>query len=230
MFQEYVTPGGFIEDCNEYGMETGAKALLYAGTNDEHIYKINDDCCEFLLPHRNNNIIGANWGDLSEMSVVLPEDMSSFGKSYIGTFAKARIVGSLVSRELYFGDKYISTKGMFMGAEFHNFDGALTIRDSMLDVNSMFYGSHGLQYIIFKNCELFGFNDLFTYSDVQHVTFENCSNSVDFSNYAGKAKEVFYSGMSKLTLRGCDNSLANTIMSMFDDDEYFKDLEIEILD
>jgi hypothetical protein len=230
MFKEYVTPGGFIEDCNDYGMETGAKALLYAGTNDEHIYKINDDCCEFLLPHRNNNIIGANWEDLSEMSVVLPEDMSSFGKSYIGTFAKARIIGRPIYNELYFGGEHISVEGMFMGAKFLEFNGKLTIRDGMLDVTSMFYGSSGLQHVTFKNCELFGFRDLFTYSGIQHVTFENCSNSVDFSDYVGKAKEVFYSGMSKLTLKNCDNSLVNTIVKMFEGENSFGSLEIEILD
>lgn len=230
MFKEYVTPGGFIEYCNDYGMETGAKALLYAGTNDEHIYKINDDCCDFLLPHRNSNIIGANWEDLSEMSVVLPEDMSSFEKSYIGTFVKARIIGRPIYNELYFGGEHISVEGMFMGAKFLEFNGKLTIRDGMLDVTSMFYGSSGLQHVTFKNCELFGLRDLFTYSGIQHVTFENCSSSADFSDYVGKAKEVFYSGMSKLTLKNCDNSLVNTIVKMFEGENSFGSLEIEILD
>lgn len=120
-----------------------------------------------------------------------------------------------------------------MGANFLEFNSELIIRDSMLDVSNMFYGSSGLQHVTFKNCELLGLRNLFTYSGIQHVTYENCSNSVDFSNYVGKAKEVFYSGMSKLTLKNCDNSLVNTIVKMFngvDGNEYFKDLEIEILD
>ena len=230
MFKEYKLPGEFINGYRDYCVENGVKALLYAGTTDEGIYKIHDDCCGFLLPHRHDFIIGANWGDLQDTGVMLKEDMSSFGKSYLSTFAKARILGRPIRNELYFGGEQISVEGMFMGAKFLEFNGKLTIRNSMLDVKSMFYGSSGLQHVTFKNCELFGFRDLFTYSGIQHVTFENCSNSVDFSNYVGKAKEVFYSGMSKLTLRRCDNSLVNTIMNMFDGDEYFKDLEIEILD
>lgn len=67
MFTEYVTAGGFINGYEDYGVENGVKELLYAGTTDEGVYKINDDCCEFLLPYRHDFIIGANWGDLSNM-------------------------------------------------------------------------------------------------------------------------------------------------------------------
>lgn len=230
MFKEYKLPGEFIDGYRDYCVENGVKALLYAGTTDEGIYKIHDDCCGFLLPHRHDFIIGANWGDLQDMGVMLMEDMSSFGKSYLSTFAKARIIGRPIRNELYFGSERISAEGMFMGAKFLEFNGKLTIRNSMLDVTSMFYGSSGLQHVTFKNCELFGLRDLFTYSGIQHVTFENCSNSVDFRNYVGKAKEVFYSGMSKLTLRNCDNSLVNTIVKMFEGEDSFGSLEIEILD
>lgn len=233
MFTEYVTDVEFIDGFNDYGLENGVKSLLYAGTTDEGIYKINDDCYEFLLPYHNDIIIGANWGDLQDMGIMLTEDMSSFGKSYLSTFAKARIIGRPTRNELYFGGEHISVKGMFMGANFLESNGELIIRDSMLDVSNMFYGSSGLQHVTFKNCELFGLRDLFTYSGIQHVTYENCSNSLDFSNYVGKAKEVFYSGMSKLTLKNCDNSLVNTVVKMFegvDGNKYFKDLEIEILD
>lgn len=233
MFKEYKLPEEFINGYRDYCVENGVKALLYAGTTDEGIYKIHDDFCEFLLPYRHDFIIGANWGDLQDMGVILTEDMSSFGKSYLSTFAKARIIGRPTRNELYFGGEHISVEGMFMGANFLEFNSELIIRDSMLDVSNMFYGSSGLQHVTFKNCELFGLRDLFTYSGIQHVTYENCSNSVDFSNYVGKAKEVFYSGMSKLTLKNCDNSLVNTIVKMFngvDGNKYFKDLEIEILD
>lgn len=230
MFKEYKSPGEFINGYRDYCVENGVKALLYAGTTDEGIYKIHDDFIGFLLPYRHDFIIGANWGDLQDMGVMLTADMSSSGKSYLSTFVKARIIGRPIYNELYFGGEHISVEGMFMGAKFLEFNGKLTIRDSMLDVTSMFYGSSGLQHVTFKNCELFGLRDLFTYSGIQHVTFENCSNSVDFSDYVGKAKEVFYSGMSKLTLKNCDNSLVNTIVKMFEGENSFGSLEIEILD
>lgn len=232
MFKEYKTVSDFIIGCGDFCVENGLTSLKYGGTTDDGVYKVNEDDCEFLLPYSNDCILGIDdWRQhLGGMSISLPEDMTSYGKSYINTFAKSRISSHLRINEFYFGDRYISTEGMFRGADFRNFGSELTIRDSFLEVSSMFYGSSGLQHVTFKNCELFGLRDLFTYSGIQHVTFENCSNSVDFSNYVGKAKEVFYNGMSKLTLRRCDNSLVNTIMNMFDGDEYFKDLEIEILD
>lgn len=230
MFKEYKLSGEFINGYRDYCVENGVKALLYAGTTDEGIYKIHDDFIGFLLPHRHDFIIGANWGDLQDMGVMLTADMSSSGKSYLSTFVKARIIGRPIYNELYFGGEHISVEGMFMGAKFLEFNGKLTIRNSKLDVASMFYGSSGLQHVTFKNCELFGLRDLFTYSGIQHVTFENCSNSVDFSDYVGKAKEVFYSGMSKLTLKNCDNSLVNTIVKMFEGENSFGSLEIEILD
>ena len=105
MFMEYVSDGEFIDGYKDYGIENCVNELLYAGTTDEGVYKIDDDCCEFLLPYRHDFIIGANWGDLSNMGVMLPEDMSSSGKSYLSTFAKARIIGCPSCNELYFGGR-----------------------------------------------------------------------------------------------------------------------------
>lgn len=155
--------------------------------------------------------------------------MSENGLSYTNTFKYANILTN-GNNVFYFGNKHIGTNGMFEGVIFKHFEYGLTIRDSALDVKSMFHRSSGLLCVTFKNCELSGFDNLFTNSNVRYVTFENCSNSVDFSDYVGKAKEVFYSGMSKLTLKNCDNSLVNTIVKMFEGENSFGSLEIEILD
>ncbi len=119
---------------------------------------------------------------------------------------------------------------MFKGAEFRNFGGELTIRDSFLEVSSMFYCSSGLNDVTFKNCLLWGFDGLLVGSDVKHVIFENCASSCDFNDYTGRADDVFHRYMASLTLKNCDNSLVNTIMKMFDGNKYFKDLEINIID
>lgn len=230
MFKEYETVDDFIIGCGDFCVENGLTSLKYGGTTDEGVYKVNEDDCEFLLPYSNDCIIHGAWGHLQGMEIVLPEDMSSFGKSYITTFAESRITGELGSKKFYFGNRRISTEGMFKGAAFRNFGGELTIRDSFLEVSSMFYCSSGLKNVTFKNCELFGFDEVLVGSGVKNVTFENCSSSYDFSDYTGCADEVFHRYMTSLTLKNCDNSLVNTVIKMFDGNEYFKNLEIEILD
>ena len=230
MFKEYKTVDDFIIGCGDFCVEHGLTSLKYGGTTDDGIYKVNEYDCEFLLPYKNDCIISGEWGHIQGMEILLPEDMSSFGKSYINTFAESRISSNLKINEFYFGDRYISVEGMFKGAEFRNFGGELTIRDSFLEVSSMFYCSSGLNDVTFKNCLLWGFDGLLVGSGVKHVTFENCSSSCDFNDYLGSADDVFHRYMEKLTLKNCDNSLVNTIMKMFDGNKYFKDLEIEILD
>lgn len=230
-FDEYETVEDFIIGCGDFCVENGLTSLKYAGTTNDMAYKLNETDCEFRLPHRNDCILGIDWGQhLAGMSVSLPENMSSFGKSYIDTFAGARIIGSSGSKRLYFGDKCISVGGIFRNADFRNFGDELTIRDSVLDTEYMFYCSHGLKTVIFKNCELFGLQHSLEGSGVEHVIFDNCSNSFDFSDYTGCAYDVFHLYMTKLTLKNCDCGFVNTIMKMFDGDDYFKNLEIEILD
>lgn len=232
MFEEYTTVTDFIIGCGDFCIENGLTSLTYGGTTDDGVYKLNKDDCEFLLPYRNDCVLGIDdWRQhLGGMSISLPGDMTSCGKSYINTFAESRISSNLRCNEFYFGDRYISTEGMFRGAEFRNFGGELTIRDSFIEVSSMFYCSSGLKNVTFKNCLLWGFSGVLAGSGVSHVTFENCSSSCDFSDYMGCADDVFHRYMTSLTLKNCDNSLVNTIMNMFDGNEYFKDLEINILD
>lgn len=230
MFKEYKTVGDFIVGCSDFCVENGLTLLKYGGTTDEGVYKVNEDGCGFLLPYNNDCIISGEWGQLQGMEILLPKDMNSFGKSYINTFAESRISSNLRSNEFYFGDRYISVEGMFKGAEFRNFNGEITIRDSFLEVSSMFYCISGLNDVTFKNCLLWGFDGLLVGSGVKHVTFENCSSSCDFNDYTGRADDVFHRYMTSLTLKNCDNSLVNTIVEMFDGNEYFKDLEINIID
>lgn len=232
MFGEYKTVTDFIIGCGDFCVEHGLTSLKYGGTTDDGVYKVNKDDCEFLLPYSNNCVLGiGDWRQhLGGMSISLPGDMTSYGKSYINTFLNAQVVGNSRINEFCFGDKYISTEGMFRGAKFRNFGGELIIRDSKLDINSMFYCSHGLKTITFKNCELVGLQHSLEGSGVEHVIFDNCSNSFDFSDYKGCAYDVFHLYMTKLTLKNCDCGFVNTVMKMFNGDEYFKDLEIEILD
>ena len=94
----------------------------------------------------------------------------------------------------------------------------------------MFYCSKGLQHVIFKNCELAGIANVFLDSDVQHVTFDNCSEMYVRGDYKGLASMIFASHTTKLTLKNCKADFVNTIIGMFDVVDGFDNLEIEILD
>ena len=155
--------------------------------------------------------------------------MSRHGLSYTNTFKYANVLTN-GNNEFYFGDEHISTNGMFEGVIFKHFEYGLTIRDSALDVKSMFHRSSGLLCVTFKNCELSGFDNLFTNSNVRYVTFENCSNDEALGDNYRIASNVFNCDMTRVTLKSCEPDFVSTIIAMFDGFDGFENLEIEILD
>lgn len=163
------------------------------------------------------------------MRIVLPDDMSRCGLSYTNTFKYANVLTN-GNNEFYFGDEHISTNGMFEGVIFKHFEYGLTIRDSALDVKSMFHRSSGLLCVTFKNCELSGFDNLFTNSNVRYVIFENCSNDEALRDNYRVASNVFNCDMTRVTLKSCEPDFVATIIAMFNGVDNFRNLEIEILD
>lgn len=203
--------------------------MTYFGISVSGQYVISDDGTKFLLPSDNNDVIGIDWRECPSLRVVLPDDRFESGFSYTNTFKYATILTN-GNNEFYFGNEHISTNGMFEGAIFKDFEYGLTIRDSALDVKSMFYRSSGLLCVTFKNCELSGFGNLFTDSNVRYVTFENCSNDEAVGDYDGLANNVFNWDMTKVTLKNCEQDFVATVLAMFNNVDNFRKLEIEILD
>ena len=206
--------------------------MTYVGISVSGQYVIGDDGTKFLLPSDDKDVIGIDWRECPSLRIVLPDDMSENGLSYTNTFKYANVLTN-GNNEFYFGNEHIGTNGMFEGAVFKSFEFGLTIRDGVLDVKSMFHRSVGLRYVNFKNCELSGFANLFTDSDVRYVTFENCTIELDddsINDYVGCASDVFAYHMTKLTMKDCDSAFITTILGMFDGVDGFENLEIEILD
>lgn len=203
--------------------------MTYFGISVSGQYVIGDDGTKFLLPSNNKDVIGIDWRECPSLRVVLPDDKFESGFSYTNTFKYANILTN-GNNTFYFGNEHISTNGMFEGAIFKDFEYGLTIRDSALDVKSMFRRSSGLRYVTFKNCELSGFGNLFVGSDVRYVTFENCSNDEALRDNYRIASNVFNCDMIKLTLKSCEPDFVVTIIAMFEDVDGFDNLEIEILD
>lgn len=230
MYKNFRTSQEFINEYEDLCEKQCITSLKYGGSQGLNMYTIDYAENEFILPEVNDRIIGVHWTELPHRGVRLPEDMYMFGASYDGTFEGALIIGHSGDNKLSFGGEYTSVNGMFHNAEFHILEGELTIFDSILNINSMFYYSKGLQHVIFKNCELTGITNVFLDSDIRHVTFDNCSNWLAVDDNKGVALMVFDQRMDKLTLRNCEEDFVNSIISMFDGVIDFKDLEIEILD
>ena len=230
MYKNFRTSQEFIDEYEDLCEKQCITSLKYGGSQDLNMYTIDYAENEFILPEVNGRIIGGDWTQLQHRGIRLPEDMYMFGMSYDNTFEGARVMGHSRVDKLSFGNEYTSVNGMFRNAEFYTVKDELTIFDSILNINSMFYCSKGLQHVIFKNCELTGIANVFLSSDVRHVTFDNCSNWFAVNDNEDVALMVFDRCMDKLTLKNCEDEFVNSIIGMFDGVTDFKDLEIEILD
>ena len=97
----------------------------------------------------------------------------------------------------------------------------------------MFFDSRELRKVTFDNCKLGDMKYLFTHSDVEHVTFRKCSLlECDYGrNYQDVgASKVFNKKLKTLTLKQCNVQFVDTIVSMFEDDILYGNLEIDIID
>lgn len=230
MYKNFRTPQEFISEYEDLCEKQCITSLKYGGSQELNRYTIDFGDNEFILPEVNDRIIGVNWTQLPNRGIRLPEDMYVCGMSYDNTFEGARVLGHSGINKLSFGNDYIRVNYMFYNADFHNFGGELTITDSILNVDSMFSCSKGLQHVTFKNCELTGLSNVFLDSDIKHVTFDNCSNRYAVNDDKGVATMVFDQRMKTLTLRNCDTDFVNSVVSIFDGVDGFENLEIEILD
>ena len=109
----------------------------------------------------------------------------------------------------------------------------MTIQDSRLRANAMFFDSRELRKVTFDNCKLGDMKYLFTHSDVEHVTFRKCSlldcdHGRNYKNVG--ASKVFNKKLKTLTLKQCDSQFVDTIVGMFEDDILYSNLEIDIID
>ena len=177
-------------------------------------------------------IVGANWSRVTKR-IVLPTVMPTTGISYYGTFEDAIIKTEDSDCKIIFGQYEISAERLFVNTNFVGCDNGLTIQDSCLRANGMFFDSRELRKVTFDNCKLGDMKYLFTHSDVEHVTFRKCSLlECDYGrNYQDVgASKVFNAKLKTLTLKQCDSQFVDMIVEMFEDDILYSDLEINIID
>lgn len=177
-------------------------------------------------------IVGPNWSRVTKR-IVLPTVMPTTGVSYHATFEDTIIRTEDSDCKIIFGQYEISTERLFVNATFVGCDNGLTIQDSCLRANAMFFDSRELRKVTFDNCRLGDMKYLFTHSDVEHVTFRKCSllDCDHGRNYQDVgASKVFNEKLKTLTLKQCDSQFVDMIVEMFEDDILYSDLEINIID
>ena len=185
-----------------------------------------------LITTDNLGIVGPNWSMITKR-IVLPTVMPTTGVSYHATSEDTIIRTEDSGCKIIFGQYEISTERLFVNTTFVGCDNGLTIQDSCLRANAMFFDSRELRKVTFDNCRLGDMKYLFTHSDVEHVTFRKCSLlECDYGrNYQDVgASKVFNDKLKTLTLKQCDSQFVDKMVEMFEDDFLYSDLEINIID
>lgn len=225
----YINAVVFIDAINELNSDE-LKFEYISGTNN---YELDSHNNTFRLPTTDKlGIVGSNWSKVTKR-IVLPTVMPTTGVSYYQTFMDAVVTTKDSDCKIIFGQAEIGTYSLFVNATFVGCDNGLTIQDSWLRANAMFFDSRELRKVTFDNCRLGDMKYLFTHSDVEHVTFRKCSLlECDYGrNYQDVgASKVFNEKLKTLTLKQCDSQFVDVLVGMFEDDILYSDLEINIID
>lgn len=229
MKKVYVNAVEFIDAINELDSDE-LRYEYIIGTNN---YELDSHNNTFRLPMTDKlGIVGPNWSMVTKR-IVLPTVMPTTGVSYYQTFRDAVVTTEDSDCKIIFGQSEIGTYSLFVNATFVECENGLTIQDSWLRANAMFFDSRELRKVTFDNCRLGDMKYLFTHSDVEHVTFRKCSLlECDYGrNYQDVgASKVFNEKLKTLTLKQCDIQFVDTIVGMFEDDILYSNLEINIID
>ena len=129
--------------------------------------------------------------------------------------------------------KFLNMEEMFRGSTFENWQVSLMITRSWLNAKGLFRGSKQLRYVYFDECKFTEMDDIFFESDVEIVTFEECSLDENFNMYAQLSTlfRVFGGNIKRIELNKCDDKLVAAIMHLYRQYDYSDcDFEIEIVD
>lgn len=225
----YTNAVVFIDAINELNSDE-LKFEYISGTNNYELDSYNN---KFRLPMTDMlGIAGPNWSMVTKR-IVLPTVMPTTGVSYYQTFRNAVVTTEDSDCKIIFGQSEIGTYSLFVNATFVECENGLTIQDSWLRANAMFFDSRELRKVTFDNCKLGDMKYLFTHSDVEHVTFRKCSllDCDHGRNYQDVgASKVFNDKLKTLTLKQYDSQFVDKMVEMFEDDILYSDLGIDIID
>lgn len=222
-------------------MSEGDTILFDGYTDSSSGYMLSTDGTKFRLPLNSlETVCSANETGLNKR-ILLPyrmpwDDGTLYDFNYRSTFKNCTIERCGENDRLWFTLRVTTdVTSMFESATFMTGTRNLTIDDSALKVNSMFYNSKGLSKLTFDGCSLTDLRKLTLGSDIRELEFKKCKFILDndqLVNYDGvSALTVFGSKIEKLMLRNCSKDFVELVMNLFEDEwDLYPRLEIEILD
>lgn len=130
-------------------------------------------------------------------------------------------------------EEFVDMTEMFRDSTFKDFHDSLMITRSWLNAKGLFRGSKQLSHVYFDECKFTEIDELLLDSDVEIVTFEECSLDENFNMYTQLSSlvGVFGSKIKRIELKSCDDKLVASIMYLYRSADYGSfDFEIEIVE
>lgn len=225
-----------------------ARPLRFVTHGDEKEWKLNMETGAFTSPIALDGRI-VSMKDLGiDRPVLLPHALETgtytcafSGKtkpiSYYLTFSECVITrdgGDVhVSDIITTNHQFLNMEKMFYGSTFEDFHDSLMITRSWLNAKGLFRGSKQLSHVYFDECKFASMDDIFFESDVEIVTFEECSLDENFNMYTQLSTlfGVFGGNIKRIELNKCDEKLVAVIMHLYRQYDYSDcDFEIEIVE
>lgn len=130
-------------------------------------------------------------------------------------------------------DEFVDMTEMFHGSTFKDFHVSLMITRSWLNAKGLFSGSKQLRHVYFDRCKFNEIDEFLLDSDVEIVTFDECSLDENFNMYKQLSTlfGVFGSNIKRIELKSCDDELVSSIMYLYRSADHSSfDFEIEIVE
>ena len=223
------------------------RPLKFVTHGDEKDWKLNTETGEFTSPIALDGRIVSMKNLGIDRPVLLPRALETgtykdafSGKTkpitYNLTFSDCVIVfsderghkGDIITTN----DEFVDMTEMFHGSTFKDFHVSLMIARSWLNAKGLFSGSKQLRHVYFDRCKFNEIDEFLLDSDVEIVTFDECSLDENFNMYKQLSTlfGVFGSKIKRIELKSCDDKLVSSIMYLYRSADHSSfDFEIEIV-
>ena len=222
------------------------RPLKFVTHGDEKDWKLNTETGEFTSPIALDGRIVSMKNLGIDRPVLLPHALETgtykdafSGKTkpitYNLTFSDCVIVfsderghkGDIITTN----DEFVDMTEMFHGSTFKDFHVSLMITRSWLNAKGLFSGSKQLRHVYFDRCKFNEIDEFLLDSDVEIVTFDECSLDENFNMYKQLSTlfGVFGSKIKRIELKSCDDKLVSSIIYLYRSADHSSfDFEIDI--
>lgn len=224
------------------------RILRFVTHGDEKEWKLNTETGEFTSPIALDGRI-VSMKDLGiDRPVLLPYTLETgtytdafSGKkktiTYNLTFSDCEIAfddgNGHKSDIITTNEEFVNMEEMFRDSTFKDFNVSLMITRSWLNAKGLFRGSKQLSHVYFDECKFTGIDSLLFESEVETVTFEECSLDGNFNMFTQLSTffGVFGGNIKRIELNNCDDKFVAAIMYLYRQYDYSNfDFEIEIVE